>query len=331
MKGKKELLVSCLNSLGILQLLARHNNNSLTVFNYHRIYSPPLNTSYDEGVYAHSEQVFYNQMQWLVKNFSILCEEELIDIIGKRKTIPKRCAMVTFDDGYRDNYDIAYPILKDLRIPAIFFIPYQNIDDGVLGWWDLIAFIINKTKVSSFSFNGNNFILRNEEDRKSTTYQLLKYFKGVDHDKSTLLVGSLSDICDVALPETTTQKKELMTWDQIIEVSQSIIDIGPHTMTHRILSRLDYNDQVWEISESKIKLQEKLGIKIKSIAYPVGGEHAFTEETKEITAKEGYKLGFSFYNGYQKGINIDSFNIKRIELGQISSLYKAQSIIPSFF
>src|SRR5207245_2076237 len=82
--------------------------------------------------------VFEQQIAWLKRNMRLLCEHELIEIMDSRRYPSEPCALITFDDGYLDNYTLAYPILKRLGAPAIFFIPSYLIESRTVGWWDQI-------------------------------------------------------------------------------------------------------------------------------------------------------------------------------------------------
>jgi peptidoglycan/xylan/chitin deacetylase (PgdA/CDA1 family) len=82
---------------------------------------------FDENLFGPDIKRFRQEMEWIKKETKILSEDDLIDIIYHNKKFNQMCSMVTFDDGYRDNYDLAFPILKELKIPAMFFIPTYHL------------------------------------------------------------------------------------------------------------------------------------------------------------------------------------------------------------
>jgi len=334
MQGKKILLSTLLSNIGIFKLIKYFKSDNLVVFNYHRIYKSPLNTMFDEGVFAHSEDTFEKQIKWIKHNFNIIDEATLISMIENKKKINGRTAMITFDDGYLDNYELAYPILKALNVPATFFIPCNQIERTSSPWWDNISCMVKSTKKEFITIQGRTFQTHNEESKTDAIYKILKIFK-ITPDKETLvLLAKLHKSCclDISLDQVSRMSlDEFMNWEQIKEISNNNITIGSHTMSHRILGNLPNTQQVEEIVNSKAFLENKLDVIISSIAYPVGGVSSFTNETKLFTKKAGYKLGYSFINGYSKNMITDNFQIPRVELSQSSTLYKAQSLLPKFF
>ena len=109
---------------------------------YHRIKGERFfESSFDDGVYVHNVMQFTEHMLWLKRKTTNLTEHELIDLVAGRVRPRGPYSVITFDDGYVDNYILAYPILKRLDIPAIFFIPTQCIEERRLGWWDIISYL----------------------------------------------------------------------------------------------------------------------------------------------------------------------------------------------
>ena len=131
MINKRAVFANSLDKMGILNLLSKLSRPMLIVFNYHRLYRGQIKTEYDEGVFGHSEDTFIQQLRWLQKHFDLIGEASLIDSIKNGRAFKRRTAMLTFDDGYLDNYELAYPILSDLNIHAIFFVSCNQVDGKV--------------------------------------------------------------------------------------------------------------------------------------------------------------------------------------------------------
>src|SRR5947207_792835 len=146
LKAPKAQLADWLYRCGLLDIRSFGVKDRLIVFNYHRI--PPaadFTTPFDEGVFGPQLAIFEEQIAWLKRNLRLLSEPELIDIIDSGKYPSDPCALITFDDGYIDNYTLAYPLLKRHAAPAIFFIPTRLIAAGEVGWWDSIAYLVKKS------------------------------------------------------------------------------------------------------------------------------------------------------------------------------------------
>ena len=331
MKGKKAILAGILHCSGCLRLLRGAARGRLAVFNYHRIRpdgAGPLNP-FDDGVFGPSRSEFSRQMAWLRHHTRILSEADLVDIVRAERPPADFCTMVTFDDGYRDNYTLALPVLQRLRIPAIFFIPTQPIDARQLGWWDAIAYLIKRTTRPSLVLDGLRVDLRSGP-RREAIREVQRFMKTQPAHATGSLIDRLADACGVSLPDASLQDRELMTWDQIQDLAAKGFEIGSHTHTHRVLATLSAEEQEEELRHSKAVLEQRLGRGVRSLAYPVGGYQHFTLETQALAARCGYDLGFSFNTFVNQGL-VRRFDVKRVEGPRSADLLAAASILPEVF
>ncbi len=328
---KKVVLANALDKTKILIFLNLFKKNTLTIFNYHRIYKGSLLTDFDENVYTCSENDFFEQMHWLKRNCNILSADELIEISIKNTKIPKQSAAVTFDDGYKDNYELAFPILKSLNIPAVFFIPTQSIIERKLGWWEIISYLVKKSSSKSLEVNSKKISIVDNQEKKQAIAHLIELFKTTPFSETENLLTLISEQCRVNFPSTETQSQNLMSWEEVKEVSNNGITIGSHTHSHRVLSTISESNQLEELNKSKTILEDKLKKEINLIAYPVGGYNTFSNNTKKLAQESGYKIGFSFNTGInQQQIN-DCYDIKRVNAPNSFSYFKSITLLPSIF
>ena len=146
MRRKKDYLASLMFRTGFLRLLRFRTKSNCSVICYHRIRERTLRGNvFDDSVFGPSQDEFAQQLTWLKKNNDILSEGELISLVRGEISPPKRSVVLTFDDGYIDNYSLAFPVLKAFNVPAIFFIPTRSIEERSLGWWDLISYFIKSS------------------------------------------------------------------------------------------------------------------------------------------------------------------------------------------
>jgi peptidoglycan/xylan/chitin deacetylase (PgdA/CDA1 family) len=333
-RGKKLLLSRAMNYSGGFTLLKSIRRPNLYVLNYHRIFEGELNTNFNHRVFNHSKKTFVKQMKWLKANFDLFSEADLLEHLAGNKPLKRRTVMITFDDGYIDNYTIAFPILKEMGIPATYFIPYSQIDRSSLAWWDLLAYFAKHATAKTVTIKGQTFDLTTEEGINNAVIYLCweyktlpnaqakEFLKRMHHEMG--LEKSLQEITELS-------HEEFMTWEQVKEVSDNGVTIGSHTMSHQILSNQTPEDQYSELADSKRLLEEKLGQKIQTLAYPVGKAYHFTEETKALTDKAGYKAAFSFITGYSKSKVEDKLSIPRFELLNSTSYFKAQTLMAGIF
>ncbi|MCI5212373.1 MAG: hypothetical protein D3910_27140, partial [Candidatus Electrothrix sp. ATG2] len=282
-KGRKPELARLFDQAGILKILNLFQEHNLIILNYHRVYDGELVTSYDETLFGPSIEYFSEQLYWLQRHQAVfLSEDEVIYYQQKKKKLPKRSVLITFDDGYKDNFELVYPVLRSLNIPAIYFIPAGAIMDRKLCWWDIISFFIKRTIKQQISVKGAELCLASEQDKEKAIFYLLKMMKTEPHSRTQDLLEVLSRACGVEFPSHDEQDAELMTWKEIEEVQNNGVAIGAHTVSHRVLATLNEEEQFEELRSSKKLLEDMLPHKIRSFSYPVGDYTVFTEKTKEL-------------------------------------------------
>ncbi len=331
-KGRKPELARFFDQAGFLKILEFFRGNNLIILNYHRVYRGDLVSAFDEELFGPSLESFTQQMRWLKENRAVfLSEDELIYFQQKQKKIPKRSVLITFDDGYKDNFTLVYPVLRSLHIPAIYFIPAGGIMDRKLGWWDIISFFIKKTRKKNISITEHEFSLLDGREKKEAIFHLLQLMKTEPHSRTQDLLKVLSKECEVDFPSYDEQDAELMTRKEIKEVQNNGIAIGSHTISHRVLATLDEDEQFEELLSSKRLLEDMLPGKIRSFSYPVGDYTAFTKKTKDLAQKAGYDISFSFKTGVNYQRITDPFDIRRIEPPENFHAFKATMISPRIF
>ena len=335
MIAKRHLLASILHHSGLLFGARAALGSRLLGVNYHRIHPDGERKAYpfDEGVFGPTASGFEEHIRWLARNFRILSERDLIERFATGQWPEERSAIITFDDGYRDQYTLAYPILRRLRVPAIFFIPTEIITSRRLGWWDVIAYLIKGSRRDLVTLDGRSFRLPAERKRA------IRYFHGrmklVPQARTADLIERLSVACDTPPPDAKTQDAELMTWAQVRECAESGMAIGSHGETHAVLATLDPLAQEAELRQSRAEIERHTGQPVYSLSYPVGNNAHFTRETQRIAERCGYLQAFSFGVGLNSQRGVDRFDIRRISGGgsneQGLALFAAAATWPALF
>lgn len=296
--------------------VARYLSRYRPVFvvqNYHRLFRDTLATDFDEGVFGGiSQEYFRRQLAHLARDYDVLSEGEVIDCLGGKGRFPRKSLLLTFDDGYKDNYTLAYPVLRALRLPALFFIPTLSWSTRRLGWWDMIAWCVKKTTRRTVPIDGEDQPLRSATEKAAAVARLLRKFYRLPDAETRGLLDTLSRDLDVALPDAAVQSRELMTTAEIKEMLDHGMAVGAHTHSHKVLATLDRQAQDREIGTSKKLLEEGLGVTVRSFAYPVGTSYSFDDGTKALVRDHGFSLAFSFYSGVNDPAGgIDPYDIRR--------------------
>lgn len=283
------------------------------IFMYHR-----FSKGSEKIEHRTDKDTFEWQVSAIKKRWKVLSLSSFDDaIIGGKKL--KRCAVITIDDGYRDFYDFALPILKEKDITATFFVTVNFVDRKIWLWHDIIKYMLQNSQTDTKEFICNDFqsVLNvGSEDALQETWQTLSDYC-VDHtdDKKWVLIDKLSRATGVSLPDQPTREYDAVTWDQIKDMADVGIEIGSHTMNHPILSQIGTRDILLEISESKRRIEEKLEQPIQSFCYPNGRTKDITAEVVDAVKSAGYKCAvLGPQRDFANYTNIDHFRIPRIGL-----------------
>ena len=243
--------------------------NHIVIFVYHRICPEKGNSS----VANICPEEFEKQIRYLKEKFKIYSLEKLINVLEnnqKNKKESENIAVITFDDGYKDNYLYAYPILKKYKIPATIFLISNYIGKDKLFWWDKIEYIIYHTKKGKINIpNFGKFLITNKKKKFYCILFLLKKFKRMSNNLRDKHISELQNICRVRIP-AGLGKKMILSWDEICEMKNNEISFGAHTFTHANLLNMNLEEAEREISHSKAMIEDKLKGDVISFAYPYG-------------------------------------------------------------
>lgn len=337
MVRKKEFLADIIFHSNLVSLFQRLPlRNKMIVFNYHRIrpVSDNFSTDFDDGVYNLDADQFERQIRWLKNNTHVMSEEELLSCYRDGSFFcPDRsrpCVLITFDDGYKDNYTIAYPILKNYKVPAILFVATQMVNNRTVPWWDVISYLIKRCAKPFINYEGRQFSMKNQKKEAIAFFQ--HRMKQEKHENTRYLLSEISDLCKVAPPPFELQDKEILSWEEIREMARNNIAIGSHTHTHRVLTTISDHAQKEEMILSRILIEDYIRKPLISIAYPVGEPHNITMETPGIAATNKYLLGFTTNSGVNDWRNIQPLTIRRVAhmLEKVATV-SVMTILPELF
>ncbi len=329
--SKRDLAVRTLNAPG-LGMLVRSCRlwRGLLVLNYHRIGSA-ADSPFDWELWSATAKDFDTQVAYLKRHFDIIGPDDLEHALKERSG---RSVMLTFDDGYRDNYDLAFPVLKRHGATATFFITTGFLDEGQLAWWDEIAWMVRTSSRSRIEPNPwtTEEIPFDEPDRSGAIHRLLSVYKRLDAGETARYVEFLADATGSGRASREQAVDLWMTWDMVREMRSAGMSIGGHTVTHPVLARLDAVSQDDEIGECKRRIEAELGETVTAFSYPVGSRDAFDDHTRAALRKHGFRWAFSYYGGYAPGRS-DTLNLPRtaIERDIALSEFRAVTALPQVF
>jgi len=315
--GKRELLACGLYWSGAAFLLSQlPARDSLLVLNYHRIGNPD-DDLFDPGVFSATADQFNNQISYLKRRVSLVTLDEALAFIEGTNNDRNRCcrALITFDDGYLDNYEIAYPILSAHGAQGVFHLATSMVGSCDVPWWDRIAYMVKTARRRSFSLSypADLTVDIDKTGLAEGLRNILKLYKQPNNSDPGRFLRELAEASKGEEPSGT--QRRFLNWEEAREMRTGGMAIGSHSHSHTVLSQLEPYRQYEELTKSRAILKEQLGVEAEVVAYPVGARSSFTDQTQKAAREAGYRAAFSFYGGVNLQGKTSFFDVKRIGIG----------------
>lgn len=212
-------------------------------------------------------ETFRWQMELLAAHASPL---SLAEGAGRLRdgTLPPRAVAVTFDDGYADNADVAAPILREVGVPATFFVSTGFLDGGRM-WNDTVIESVRNAQGQFMDLRvmglGERESVSGWTERRAVAQRAIAAIKHRPQAERQRLADTLASQVGVTLPDSL-----MMSSEQVRGLSQAGFEIGAHTVSHPILHLLDESGARSEVVESRRVLEELVGRRVRLFAYPNG-------------------------------------------------------------
>ncbi len=324
--SKKKILDFLLDTAlrgDLLRAVQKANLKTLTVLNYHRIAditSPGFDTF--KPVVSASLEMFSSQMDYIADHYNVINCNVLLKWLQGEAKLPTNPALITFDDGYYDNLKYAYPVLRDRGLSAIIFLASGYMGSQTPFFWDYSAYCFYHTEKDSVQMpNGERLVWANTKQLDKIVNKWVMHLKYLQEGEKRAYLERLSVDLAVAVPDNAFNGL-FLSWDQVREMNNGIIEFGAHTVTHPILSKVSLEQAASELFESKRRIESEIGSKVVAFAYPNGGTSDFSAEVVDLVKKTGYEMAFSLLPGpaSYKEIKNNKFTIRRIFIGNSDTL-----------
>ncbi len=249
--------------------------------------------------------VFRDLLFFLRRDYDVVPLAELVEQLTSKTRRQKPLCALTFDDGYMDNYTNAFPVLKEMRVPATIFLTASYVGSADLLWHDALYVAFARAAKSPLSRRHLRSLLF---DRSPCAPADGQPVKGTEHLSARAVIeqaktwpyARIQNLLSELKPLTLLNGPEagrfrLLTWSQIREMLSDGMDFGSHALSHRILPLEDSQTIQREICDSKALIESKLGKPIVMLAYPNG---AYDGETIRIARQAGFRIGLTLERQY---------------------------------
>ncbi len=285
----RKLVFPAVNSMGIEKLFSTLSSHSTLILMYHGVVK---HQDLSLSVNHISVSDFEKHLEYFSRNFKIISLEEAFDNYRSGKATKRKSLVITFDDGYENNYLNAYPLLKKYNFPATIFVTSQCLlNPERLLWYDQLD--LCKSVINYEKFSKREIQLSSQDENGTLKirdiHALRRLMKSVNAKDKELILSNVinKDEAKDIINKTDPEYYRLLKKDQIREMADSgLIEIGSHTVFHPNLDTLQTKDLEFELNESKKILQLASAKKINSIAFPDG---AYNQDVKRMAEKAGYQ------------------------------------------
>jgi len=251
------------------------------------------------------------------RGIDVVSLDECLARLSSRDLSPFVC--ITFDDGYRDNYEVAYPILRHHCAPAAIFLATGLLDRTSPMWWHPLERAISTS--ASFGLGQDRRALATDADRWQVYTHWADRFRGANSEEKDQLIDDLAKSNPNFLPSDAFETA--LEWGMVKEMAGSgLITFGAHTATHPVMAQLTLAELVEEVVTSRDRCADMIGQDTEYFAYPFWQAHETGRLAPRIVEQAGFRAAFTTRAVTMKA----STSQNRFQLPRIMVSRRTQSI-----
>jgi peptidoglycan/xylan/chitin deacetylase (PgdA/CDA1 family) len=300
---------------------------------YHRI----AQSRTDAQLLCVSPEHFARQLEFLRCHFQVIGMRELAGRLAVGE-IPRDAVVLTFDDGYADNFHAARPLMEQYQVPATFFVASGYIGQGRVFWWDELERILLRSSVLPESLevtlNGETRQWRLEASARLDASEQARYrhwhigwkqnptprhqaYRDLHQLLCPLATGDREAVLAqlrTLLPAEPEMEADCraVTPEELCRLGDGeLFEVGAHTVTHPVLAGLSQDSQREEMQWSKQALEEIVGRPVTSFSYPYGGDAEVGAAGPRLAQQVGFHLACMAEPG-SVGRRTDPFRLPRV-------------------
>lgn len=277
------------------------NRNAVRILMYHR--------------FSSDIRLLREQCQHLISNYQPISLRTFVETLNGAAPLPTNAVIITIDDGYRDFYLNGYPVFREFGIPSTIFLVSDFIDQKCWLWWDRIAWAFQESPLDSVSLECGGvsrvFSLKSASDRLKSAQDLTQSLISLPNAERLRILESIPSLVRVDMPGLPPSKYQSLTWSEAKEMASNGVEVGAHTKTHPILSRIGNSQELAdEILGSKLTIEKEVGREVIHFCYPNGSADDFNEETVGIVKSSGFLSAVTTERGMNQ-LKADPFLLRR--------------------
>jgi peptidoglycan/xylan/chitin deacetylase (PgdA/CDA1 family) len=262
---------------------------------------------------APTRELFEAQMRFLRENYRVVSLDQACREL-RNGAISEPGVVITFDDGYRSAYTVAFPILQRYRLPATVYLTLDSVETGQVAWYDRVFLAMAVAPSGELHLDDQDswrFQLNSPEDRLRAALQIVAHLRTLPNSQRCACCASLED--RIGLPQNALSSR-VLTWEEIHLMHQAGISFGSHTLTHPVVSQLSLEELQQELGASKCMLEKKLGVPVLDFAFPFGKASDCSSRALEVLSHSGYRSAVTTVPGVNTP-QVHPFELRRLQVG----------------
>lgn len=265
-----------------------------------------------------SPTTFEAQVRYLRKHYRLVSFDQLWRDRHEARGV-EQTVVITFDDGYRDLYTHAFPILQKYEVPATIFLVVDSVEKGEVPWYDRIfaAFrVAPGDELDLVLDRPYRFRLASPTDRRRAAWELVRYLRKLPNQRRREYCAALEK---QVRPLESDLRDRMLNWEEIRIMQRAGISFGSHTLTHPVVSRLEPSEMEMELAESKRILEDRLDCRVEDFAYPFGTEADCAPQGPDVLMRLGYRSAVTTVCGVNTPTT-NPYRLRRIQIGADPSI-----------
>ena len=281
--------------------------NEICVLGLHRILSDEQRQRANSlGGIVMREATFTRLLEFLDRHYSVVSLDGFLQSMRQPHGGPKPLCLITFDDGWRDNYLTALPCLRAFRMPAVIFVVTGFIGRNRIFWVERLRTIWQRRELREQIHSSLNRI-GNFATPSTSFEEIVEHLKHMPAAQRDQILAE-----GLALPsgDSGCNGDAMLSWDEAALLQKEGVDIEAHTVSHPLLVYEDDPTVERELAQAKAILEEKLKKKVRAFAYPNG---SWNQRVRDLVEVAGYDCAFTTERGWHR-VGDDAYAIRRIML-----------------
>lgn len=295
-------------AVGLLERLHRGDGRTFAVLTYHRVDEVTAQPELHPGLLSATPGTFRAEMAAIADRWTPI---SLADVLAARRgaPLPRRSVLVTIDDAYEDTARHAWPVLHELGVPGVLFVPtgFPDEDDRSF-WWDDLHRALRSAGAGRVRTPVGSVELTDEASRGAAFRSLRSWYKATRHEEATARFAELLLELGAA-----PRRPPVLGWDELRRLHGEGLTLAPHSVSHAMLDRVDADRVVEEVTASRRRLHEEVGVDVPAFAYP-SGQH--DDAVVRAVAGTGIEVAFTTRRGVNRTRDADWLRLRRINVSQ---------------